>query len=136
MSPVSHRKFHLSIAQTYTYSYLSHPHTIIVYACHCRDHVPGPHVGGPFEKLPCNAWVYCPDELCFEADIHTHTKGDCWLKFTEAPQLAEINARGNFSMEFRARHPTAPLRTQWISGVLLPPGQILTNGTWGPRASW
>jgi len=24
----------------------------------------------------------------------------------------------------------------WVSGVLLPPGVAMTNGTWGPRAYW
>lgn len=102
----------------------------------CRDHVPGPAVGGPFGNLPCNVWVYCDAEECFEADAHHHTKGDCWLKFSEAPQFPEINARGRFPDDFKSRHPEAPDTCQWVSGVLLPPGQKWTNGTWGPRYSW
>eukprot|EP00271_Cylindrocystis_brebissonii_P022552 TRINITY_DN8723_c0_g1_i1.p1 TRINITY_DN8723_c0_g1~~TRINITY_DN8723_c0_g1_i1.p1 ORF type:complete len:266 (-),score=27.49 TRINITY_DN8723_c0_g1_i1:426-1223(-) len=102
----------------------------------CREHVPGPQVGGPFQNLPCNIWVYCPDPVCFEADAHHHTQGDCWLKFSEAPHVPEINARGDFDEAFRQRHPEAPQRTPWISGVLVPAGLTLTNGTWGPRASW
>lgn len=86
--------------------------------------------------LPCNVWVYCPEEVCFEADAHHHTKGDCWLKFSEAPQSPEINARGEFPQDFLNRHPEAPKKTPWISGILVPPGQVLTNGTWGPRYSW
>ena len=104
--------------------------------CRCRDHVPGPHIGGPFGLLPCNAWVFCAADECFEADAHKHSRGDCWLKFTEVPQSPEVNARGAFSAEFRRRHPEAPDTCQWVSGVLLPPGQVLTNGTWGSRASW
>ena len=26
-------------------------------------------------QFPCNLWVYCPDDECFEPDAHTHTKG-------------------------------------------------------------
>ena len=48
---------------------------------------------GPFEKLPCNAFAYCPDEVCFEPDAHHHTKGDCWLKFTEGPAAPEVRRR-------------------------------------------
>lgn len=102
----------------------------------CRDHVPGPHVGGPFQDLPCNAWVFCPSDECFEADAHRHMRGDCWLKFTEAPQSPEVNARGAFPPEFRSRHSAAPAACPWTSGVLVPPGQAWTNGTWGPRAAW
>eukprot|EP00192_Tetraselmis_astigmatica_P019605 CAMPEP_0117651294 /NCGR_PEP_ID=MMETSP0804-20121206/2014_1 /TAXON_ID=1074897 /ORGANISM="Tetraselmis astigmatica, Strain CCMP880" /LENGTH=213 /DNA_ID=CAMNT_0005457259 /DNA_START=299 /DNA_END=940 /DNA_ORIENTATION=+ len=38
----------------------------------CRNHRPGPHVGGPFQNLPCNAFVWCPVkfEVCFEPDAH------------------------------------------------------------------
>lgn len=104
--------------------------------CHSRDHVPGPAVGGPFGNLPCNVWVYCNAPVCYEADAHSHSQGDCWLKFSEAPQNVEVNARQAFTKEFRQRHPDAPPRCQWVSGILVPPGQTLTNGTWGPRFDW
>ncbi|GJP53490.1 hypothetical protein CLOM_g12653 [Closterium sp. NIES-68] len=102
----------------------------------CRDHEPGPHLGGPFARLPCNVWVFCAAPACFEPDVHTHTYGDCWLKFSEAPQSPEVNARGEYPRDLRARHPAAPERCQWVAGVLLPLGQVLTNGTWSPRYEW
>lgn len=40
--------------------------------------------------MPCNAFVWCPDDVCFEPDAHHHTKGDCWLKFTEGPAYPEV----------------------------------------------
>lgn len=46
---------------------------------------------GPFTKLPCNAFAFCPDDVCFEPDAHHHTKGDCWLKFTEGPMQPEVS---------------------------------------------
>ncbi|KAG2499241.1 hypothetical protein HYH03_002820 [Edaphochlamys debaryana] len=104
-------------------------------AAHCLKHLPNT-VDGPFKALPCNAFAYCPDEVCFEPDAHHHTKGDCWLKFTEGPAWPEVNMRGEFPPDFRQRHPTAPKASQWQSGVLLPPGVVLTNGTWGPRYKW
>jgi hypothetical protein len=48
---------------------------------------------GPFSELPCNAFAFCPDEVCFEPDAHHHTKGDCWLKFTEGPVSPEVGQR-------------------------------------------
>ncbi|KAG2455183.1 hypothetical protein HYH02_000999 [Chlamydomonas schloesseri] len=102
---------------------------------HCKNHMPNV-VDGPFKKLPCNAFAFCPDEVCFEPDAHHHTKGDCWLKFTEGPANPEVNMRGDLPQSYRSRHPTAPNRVQWQSGVLLPPGVKLTNGTWGPRWTW
>mmetsp|Transcript_18462 Transcript_18462/g.44105 ORF Transcript_18462/g.44105 Transcript_18462/m.44105 type:complete len:271 (-) Transcript_18462:395-1207(-) len=104
----------------------------------CRSHEPGPHVGGPFQNLPCNAFVWCPTQyaVCFEPDAHKHTGGDCWLKFSEAPAAPEVNFRGLLPAEYRARHPSAPERVQWVAGVLLPPGTPLTNGTLGPRFWW
>lgn len=52
------------------------------------------------------------------------------LQFTEAPASPEINMRGEVSPEQRQRHPSAPLVVPWHSGVLLPRGFQLTNGTW------
>lgn len=104
----------------------------------CRNHRPGPHVGGPFQNLPCNAFVWCPTKhaVCFEPDAHKHTAGDCWLKFIEAPAQPEVNFRGKLSDEFRRRHPNAPARVQWVTGVLLPRGTSLGVGTMGPRSKW
>ncbi|GFH11989.1 uncharacterized protein HaLaN_07600, partial [Haematococcus lacustris] len=60
---------------------------------HCKRHMPNT-VQGPFSKLPCNAFAFCPDDVCFEPDAHHHTKGDCWLKFTEGPVAPEATAPG------------------------------------------
>lgn len=102
--------------------------------------------GGLFGALPCNAWVWCPVGVkrCFEPDAHTHTGGDCWLKFTEVPEAVEVNARGTMEdpattrdgVTFKTRHKDAHDIVPWVSGVLLPAGVVPTNGTWGPRAQW
>jgi len=116
----------------------------------CRRHeadAPGSvRHGGLFGKLPCNAFVYCPLDVprCFEPDAHTHTAGDCWLKFTEAPEAPEVNARGAMEdaatvrggVSYSARHASFAAPVPWTSGVLLPPGRRPGNGTWGPRALW
>jgi len=102
----------------------------------CLEHMPNRNGGGPFDKLPCNAFAWCPDAVCFEPDAHSHHKGDCWLKFTEAPAAPEVNMRGDLPEDYRRRHPNAPVRVQWVSGVLLPEGVQLTNGTFGPRWKW
>ncbi|MEW5303235.1 MAG: hypothetical protein WDW38_001555 [Sanguina aurantia] len=101
----------------------------------CLAHQPG-IIKGPYENLPCNAFAFCPEDVCFEPDAHTHTKGDCWLKFTEGPVMPEVNMRGDLPDSFRSRHAKAPKTVQWESGVLLPPGVPLRNGTWGPRWLW
>lgn len=80
-------------------------------------------------------------ETCFEPDAHTHRAGDCWLKFTEAPEAVQVNQRGNNDApetargggSYRARHPDSPPAAHWTSGVLLPPGWTPSNGTYGPR---
>ncbi|KAF8065837.1 wdr3 [Scenedesmus sp. PABB004] len=108
-------------------------------AARCWAHRPGPDGaagGGVFADLPCNAWSFCAAEECFEPDAHHHTRGDCWLKFTEAPAAPEVNQRGALPAAMAARHPGAPRRAQWVSGVLLPPRVALTNGSWSPRADW
>lgn len=103
----------------------------------CWRHVPGGAAAdGPFGELPCNAFTYCNADVCFEPDAHNHTRGDCWLKFTEAPAAPEVNMRGRRPEHFRQRHPDAPLRCPWIAGVLLPPGVAPTNGSWSPRYWW
>jgi len=78
----------------------------------CREHEPG-KAGAEVASLPCNAFAYCPMETpraqnlndtmkpkgggkgdhggCFEPDAHEHAPGDCWLKFTEAPEAVEVN---------------------------------------------
>lgn len=101
----------------------------------CRDHRPGV-IPGPMKNLPCNAFAWCGEDVCFEPDAHRHTRGDCWLKFTEGPASPEVNMRGAFPQNYRQRHPTAPEVVQWHAGVLLPPGVERTNGTWSPRWYW
>lgn len=56
------------------------------------------------------------------------------LKGTPLP--SQINMRGKIRAEMRTRHATAPEFVQWHSGVLLPKGTRLTNGTWSPRYEW
>lgn len=89
------------------------------------------------QTLPCTAFVYCDSPVCFEPDAHHHTKGDCWLKFSEAPASPEVNMRGRLPPEMRARHPEdAPIACPWHAGVLLPEHIPLTNGTFSPRYEW
>jgi hypothetical protein len=104
-------------------------HDRLVRACICIR-------AGLFDRLPCNAFVWCGDVECFEPDAHRHTLHDCWLKFTEAPAVPEVNMRGRFPSEYRSRHPNAPAEVQWRAGVLLPRGVRLTNGTWSVRWQW
>lgn len=114
---------------------IDHKHeTVESCAQACRDHVP--KGDGPFGWLPCNAFSFCSEKECWEPDAHKHSKGDCWLKFTEAPAMPEVNMRGKTSKEQLERHPTAPESVQWHSGVLLPHGVDLKNGTWSPRYNW
>lgn len=101
----------------------------------CREHKPNPQDTG-FGSLPCNAFVFCADTVCFEPDAHKHTEGDCWLKFTEGPASPEVNMRGKITVDQKERHPTAPEMVQWHAGVLLPRNVKLTNGTWSPRYYW
>ena len=44
--------------------------------------------------------------------------------------------RGRLSKAAQQRHPDAPKEVQWHSGVVLPRGVRLTNGTWSPRHDW
>lgn len=48
---------------------------------------------GPFKNLPCNTFSWCAEEVCFVPDAHHHTKGDCWIKFTEGPAYPEVRWR-------------------------------------------
>ena len=43
-----------------------------------------------YAPLPCNAFAWCSEEVCFEPDAHKHSLGDCWLKFTEGPASPEV----------------------------------------------
>lgn len=52
------------------------------------------------------------------------------------PALPQLNMKGRISADQRKRHPNAPERCQWTSGVLLPADVPLKNGTFGPRYSW
>lgn len=112
----------------------------------CRVHRPSPK-GGPFSKLPCNTWTWCGAPRCFEPDAHSHSFGDCWLKFQELPAEPEVNQRSpGMLVRWRHRHHrelakapffvTSDDNVTWVSGVLLPPGQKMGKGTWGPRAFW
>lgn len=74
--------------------------------------------------------------MCFEPDVHKHTLGDCWLKFTEGPANPEVNMRGALPDWYKRRHPNAPEHVPWSSGVLLPDDMELRNGTWSVRWHW
>ncbi len=103
----------------------------------CRDHRPGAG-GGPFNTLPCNVWTWCSRDVCFEPDAHSHSLGDCWLKFSEDPEAPEVNMRTpGMRPAFMQRHRREMAGgCSWVSGALLEPGVRMTNGTWGPRAFW
>jgi len=114
----------------------------------CRTHPIKPNGTGT-EMFPCNVFVWCPKgegiEECFEPDAHTHSPGDCWLKFSETPESVEVNQRGandasgfvnKDGATFAQRHPKAPKMVHWTSGVLVPEGMEVTPGTLGPRATW
>ncbi|DBA76497.1 TPA: hypothetical protein ACH3X2_008559 [Trebouxia sp. C0005] len=102
----------------------------------CRSYSPTLQQGGPFSRLPCNVFAWCSEQTCFEPDVHTHSFGDCWLKFSEGPLNPEVNMRGVLSDDYRIRHPNAPKMVQWHSGVVLPIGLKPSNGTYSPRFSW
>lgn len=56
----------------------------------CVKHLPewlGGVSGGPFSQLPCNAWAWCPDEVCWEPDAHHHTKGKGLPSVVQAPAV-------------------------------------------------
>ena len=44
--------------------------------------------------------------------------------------------RGRLSEAQRRRHSNTPELVQWDTGVILPRGAELTNGTWSPRYNW
>lgn len=91
----------------------------------------------PFSRLPCNTWTWCGEEECWEPDAHHHTRGDCWLKFTELPETPEVNMRLPMLPRYVKRHSRELSRgVPWTAGVLVEPGVKVTNGTWGPRAYW
>lgn len=102
----------------------------------CRAHKMNPNDQVGFGALPCNAFAYCDADICFEPDAHKHSRGDCWLKFSEAVASPEVNMRGLISVAQRRRHADAPREVQWHAGVLLPRGVVMTNGTWSPRYDW
>lgn len=106
----------------------------------CRAHRPssmrGPRMG-PFSRLPCNTWTWCGEKVCFEPDAHSHSFGNCWLKFAEDPEAPEVNQREPMLKKWLRRHgKQIPNGVPWVSGALLAPGVTFTNGTWGPRAYW
>ena len=92
---------------------------------------------GPFNSLPCNAWTWCSRPKCFEPDAHSHSFGDCWLKFTELPWAPEVNMRTPMLKSFMRRHQKQMIDgVPWHAGALIPPWMKLGPGTWGPRAFW
>ena len=48
--------------------------------------------------------------------------------------VPHVNCVGRVSEEYRATHPTAPERVQWISGSVVPHGTEVSNGTWSSRS--
>lgn len=107
-------------------------------ACRAFDHT---RERGPFSGLPCNVWTWCSQKVCFEPDAHSHSFGDCWLKFTEDPHAPEVNWRTpamkpSFVRRHRKQVDWETVGCPWVSGALLAPGVAFTNGTWGPRAYW
>lgn len=104
----------------------------------CLAFDPARSGGAPFGGLPCNVWTWCSQPVCFEPDAHSHSFGDCWLKFSEMPEAPEVNQRTpNMRAAFMRRHRKQMVNgTTWHSGALLAPGVTFTNGTWGPRAYW
>uniref|UniRef100_A0A6U2IG63 Apple domain-containing protein n=1 Tax=Chlamydomonas euryale TaxID=1486919 RepID=A0A6U2IG63_9CHLO len=76
----------------------------------------------------CNVWTWCgdPSGICWTMDIHTHTTGDCWLKYQEhwdndvnlVSSNLRVNMQGQFPESFRAEHKTAPLWVPWTSGMI------------------
>lgn len=50
------------------------------------------NAAGPFSRLPCNVFAWCSEQTCFEPDVHTHSFGDCWLKFSEGPLNPEVQS--------------------------------------------
>ena len=55
-------------------------------------HLSSCSAAGPFSRLPCTAFSWCSQQTCFEPDAHTHSFGDCWLKFTEGPLNPEVSS--------------------------------------------
>lgn len=63
-------------------------------------------------------------------DIHNHTFGECWLRKQHDPfTTPRYNQRGFYSPAMRRVHATAPMRVQWVSGV------IGREGDGGPAGS-
>mmetsp|Transcript_19406 Transcript_19406/g.42030 ORF Transcript_19406/g.42030 Transcript_19406/m.42030 type:complete len:260 (+) Transcript_19406:126-905(+) len=76
----------------------------------------------------CNMWIWCgdPSGVCWTMDIHTHTTGDCWLKYQatwdgevdRSKTNLKVNHRGKFTPEFRAEHKTSPEYVPWVAGLV------------------
>jgi hypothetical protein len=97
----------------------------------CQEYVP------EGDGYPCNVWVYCPEEGgCFAPAAGDFVHKQCWLKWQEEPENPHVNMRGEYSDEYRATHPTAPERVQWIAGSVVPHGTEVSNGTWSSRSHW
>lgn len=52
--------------------------------------------------LTCS-FVFCAAAKCYSPDafLGKHARGNCWLKFTEAPGNPEVNMRGSLEGEFK-----------------------------------
>eukprot|EP00967_Tisochrysis_lutea_P086279 scaffold121482_cov39-Tisochrysis_lutea.AAC.2 len=85
---------------------------------------------------PCLAhWQICQAVLCSTAiTIGMPQSVYPGLAAPLMPPVSKCKCR--CAQAVKERHPEAPPRVQWVSGVLLPPGVELTNGTWSPRVNW
>jgi len=97
----------------------------------CKEYVPQPP-----SYFPCNIWVWCGHEKCFAPAAGVFEYGQCWLKYQENPTNPQVNMRGPYSSEYRRTHPTAPGIVDWTAGVVVPVGEVVTNGTWSSRSHW
>jgi hypothetical protein len=87
--------------------------------------------------FPCNVWVFCPKEGgCFAPAAGEFGKGQCWLKYQEDPTNPHVNAFGAYSAAYRATHPAAPDKVDWVAGALVNKGETVSNGTWSSRSHW
>jgi hypothetical protein len=81
--------------------------------------------------------VFCPKEGgCFAPAAGEFGKGQCWLKYQEDPTNPHVNAFGAYSEAYRATHPAAPDKVDWVAGALVNEGETVSNGTWSSRSHW
>ena len=75
-------------------------------------------------------------ERCFAPAAGEFGKGQCWLKYQEDPTNPHVNAFGAYSEAYRATHPAAPDKVDWVAGALVNEGETVSNGTWSSRSHW